>query len=66
MHTRRTYNEKGCIYMKFSELVKKCESAKIDCDKCEAQKECAKFADYLDGMSPIGIKELVESDKEVD
>lgn len=51
--------------MKFSELVKKCESAKIDCDKCEAQKECAKFADYLEGMSPIGIKELVESDKEV-
>ena len=51
--------------MKFSELVKKCEAANIDCDKCEAQKECAKFAALVDNMSPIGLKQLVEEDKEV-
>lgn len=51
--------------MKFSELVKKCEEVQIDCDKCEAQKECAKFAQYIDEMSPIGIKKMVEEDEDV-
>ena len=51
--------------MKFSELVKKCEEVQIDCDKCEAQKECAKFAAHLEDMSPIGIKKLVEEDEDV-
>ena len=51
--------------MKFSELVKKCEEVQIDCDKCEAQKECAKFAAFMEDMSPIGIKDLVEKDKEL-
>ena len=51
--------------MKFSELVKKCEEVQIDCDKCEAQKECAKFAEYMENLSPIGVKQMVEGDKEI-
>lgn len=50
--------------MKFSEIVKTCESVKIDCDVCPCQKECHKVAQHLEEISPIGIRDMVEKDME--
>lgn len=50
--------------MKFSEIAKTCESVKIDCDICPCQKECSKCQEYMEELSPVGIKKMVESDME--
>ena len=47
--------------MKFLELARYCEKIDIDCDRCDHQKECAKFAEYLEEASPIAIVGMVEN-----
>lgn len=51
--------------MKFLDLVQKCEEVDIDCDKCQHQRECAKFSRHIEEASPIAIANLVQNNEEI-
>lgn len=51
--------------MKIKDLAKYCESINIDCYKCEKTKECKIFQENLEDISPYGLIDLIEKNKEI-
>lgn len=51
--------------IRIKELAKYCNLINIDCYICEKKDACDSFMNRIEDISPIGIVELVNSDKEI-
>lgn len=52
-------NKKEVLYMFLNELCDYCKSIDINCEVCSHTKECAKFTNQLDEISPAGFMTMV-------
>lgn len=50
--------------MTIKELAEYCRTIDIDCDKCEHKSECQKMSAYLEDISPYGVVQMVEENRD--
>ena len=50
--------------MTIKELAEYCKTIEINCDKCGHKGECKKVSSYLEDISPYGIVQMVEENRD--
>ena len=50
--------------MTIKELAHYCKSINIDCDRCEHKSECQKMSAHLEDISPCGVVQMVEENRD--
>ncbi len=51
--------------MKIRELADYCKSIELNCDKCIQKKKCDNMQNMLEDISPLGIVDMVDNNKDV-
>ena len=52
--------------MRIRELAMRCKDRENDCDFCPYEKICDKLSEQLEDISPCGLVEILDEDRNID